>query len=116
MREIVGDDRRFGLILKSNDVFENVKVLEGGYGVGWGAQNDICDYVLRENGLEIGFHLDDLKVYIEKEIYDTAQAVDRLNCTRQNIDDLVRRGKLKPVKTGARNKLFMRSEVEKRLW
>ena len=35
---------------------------------------------------------------------------------RQNIDDLVKRDKLHPVKTGAKSKLFMRSEVDERLW
>ncbi len=32
------------------------------------------------------------------------------------VPPLVRRGKLTPVKTGAKNKLFMRSEVDERLW
>ncbi|MBQ1780336.1 MAG: helix-turn-helix domain-containing protein [Bacteroidales bacterium] len=46
----------------------------------------------------------------------TAEACELLQCSRQNIDDLVRRDKLHPIKPGGRTKLFLRSEVEERLW
>ena len=39
-----------------------------------------------------------------------------LECSKQNIDDLVKRGKLHSVKEGQRYRLFMKSEVEERRW
>lgn len=39
-----------------------------------------------------------------------------LDCSKQNIDDLIRRGKLHPVKVYPKSKLFLKSEVVKRTW
>jgi hypothetical protein len=37
-----------------------------------------------------------------------------LNCSRQNIDDLMRRDKLHPIRTDAKYKLFSKAEVMQR--
>ena len=38
-----------------------------------------------------------------------------LHCSRQNINDLVRREKLKPVRENGNNSLFLKSDIMKRL-
>lgn len=58
---------------------------------------------------------DELKAFLNTAIVNTAEATQILGCTRQNIDDLVRRKKLIPVKIYPRDKLFLRSDVEARL-
>jgi hypothetical protein len=35
---------------------------------------------------------------------------------RQNIDDLIRRNKLHPIKSTPKNKLFLKSEIIQRNW
>ncbi|WP_338055997.1 helix-turn-helix domain-containing protein [Thermanaerosceptrum fracticalcis] len=40
--------------------------------------------------------------------------LDILECSRQNIYDLIKRGKLRPIKEMAKDRLFLRSEVEAR--
>lgn len=39
-----------------------------------------------------------------------------LDCTRQNIDDLVKRERLEPISVSARNKLFLKAQVEEKRW
>ena len=39
-----------------------------------------------------------------------------LRCTRQNIDSLVRRERLHPVKCYAKNKIFLKSDILRRMW
>ena len=111
-----GRDPRFSRILRSQDVFSDVRVSEGGYGIRWDDEREIPYYVLSQAPVDYSLNYRDICCIIEHETFDTAQVTERLNCSRQNIDDLVRRGRLHPVKTGARSKLFIRSEVEERLW
>ncbi|MDR1439965.1 MAG: DNA-binding protein [Clostridiales bacterium] len=56
-----------------------------------------------------------LKSFIASEVVNTSEATLLLGCTRQNIDDLARRGKLAPIKTYPRDKLFLRADVLARL-
>ena len=67
-------------------------------------------------GEQIPLTPDDFNIYIEHEVISTAEAEERLNCTRQNIEDLIRRNKLHPVKTILKSKLFLNPEVELRKW
>ena len=39
-----------------------------------------------------------------------------LECSRQNIEDLIQRDKLHPVKVDTKNKLFLKSEIQQRMW
>lgn len=47
------------------------------------------------------------------DVIDTATAAELLQCTRQNIQDLVRREKLHPVLTLKNNFLFLRDEISR---
>ncbi|SKA99825.1 hypothetical protein SAMN05443428_13820 [Caloramator quimbayensis] len=58
---------------------------------------------------------EELKKFLSEEIINTAEAVQILNCTRQNIDDLVKRGKLVPIKIFPRDRLFFKSDILERL-
>ncbi|MCR5150453.1 MAG: helix-turn-helix domain-containing protein [Clostridiales bacterium] len=57
----------------------------------------------------------DLCSFVSEGVVNTAQAAQILNCTRQNIDNLMKRGKLKPVKEMANDKLFLKSDILKRV-
>jgi len=53
--------------------------------------------------------------FLSGNIINTNEATKILNCTRQNIDDLVRRGKLTPIKVFPRDRLFLKEDVITRL-
>jgi len=57
----------------------------------------------------------DLRKFLEDEIINTAEATQILGCSRQNIDDLVRRNKLIPIKVFPRDRLFLKSDVLERV-
>lgn len=113
---LVKKDIRFKPILNDESIFRDVHINAGGYSIGWGTTHELADYVIRNKGVECGLMLNDLRLIIDHETCDTAETTRRLNCSRQNIDDLVRRGRLNPVKVGAKNKLFLLGEIEERLW
>ncbi|HBP25074.1 MAG TPA: DNA-binding protein [Oribacterium sp.] len=47
---------------------------------------------------------------------DSAEAAEELSCSMQNIDDLVKRGKLHPIKEDNKYRLFLKSEILQRKW
>lgn len=116
VKQIVANERQFAPVLNSKEIFQKVMVSEGGYGVRWGSDVEIPDYMLKAHPVDHTINFDELQLVIEQNLYDTSQTMERLHCTRQNIDDLVKRGKLPVIKTSAKNKLFLRSDVEERLW
>lgn len=55
-------------------------------------------------------------MFVRYRVVNTAEAAELLDCSRQNIEDLVRRGKLHPVKEMSKSKLFLKSEINQRNW
>jgi len=103
-------------ILKDEKVFSSVSVQTGGYGVCWGESLTIDDHTLYQCGEEVPLTLEDFRRFISCRIVNTMEAAELLGCSKQNIEDLIRRDKLHPVKINARNKLFLKSEILQRKW
>lgn len=102
--------------LKNPDIFRLLTVEPGGYGISWNADLDCSEGELYENGVEVPLSMRDFHSFVKHNLLTTAEATTLLNCSRQNIEDLIRRGKLHPVRTLPNGKLFLRSEVERRNW
>ena len=84
----------------------------GGHGI---TRSDDCHIpvdILRSGGPPLPVAAADFKAYLQQELIDTAGAAELMGCTRQNIQDLVRRGRIKPVMTLRNNFLFLRSDLE----
>lgn len=113
---LIGDVVPFAPLLRDPSLFETVQVQAGGYGVCWGTTLELSKNDLFESGTPIPLIADDFASFVSRRVITTAEACELLGCSRQNIDDLVRRDKLHPVKAGGRTKLFLRSEVEQRRW
>lgn len=57
------------------------------------------------------FKSDALISFSEENIISTSEAMEILGCSRQNIDDLVKRGRLTPAKIKGPSKMFLKSDV-----
>lgn len=110
------EDRFFKPILSSEAIFQRAAIQTGGYGVAWGENAVISDSDLYEKGIEIPLSLEDFISFLSNRVVSTAEAAELLECSRQNINDLVARDKLHPVKTEQKNKFFLKSEIMQRLW
>lgn len=53
----------------------------------------------------------ELRKFINEEILFTSEVAELLNCTRQYIYKLVKEGKLEPVKTATKERLFFKSDI-----
>ena len=113
--EIAKGNKSFDPILRSDSIFRSVAVQTDGYGVRWSEQAVIDNSVLYGSGIEVPLSMDDLRSFISNRVVNTAEAAEMLGCSRQNIDDLIKRGKLHPVREDARNKLFLKNEIQQRI-
>lgn len=116
IKDIVQNNKRFTAILNNPQLFKSVRIQSGGYGVTWGQELDIADSVLYEEGTTIPLSAKDFISFASSRVVNTSEAAEILGCSRQNIDDLIKRGKLNPIKSTPQGKLFLKSELLQRKW
>jgi hypothetical protein len=76
----------------------------------------VADFCLYEKGETIPLSINDFKNFVSSRVVNAYEASEILNCSRQNINDLIKRDRLHPLKVDAKNTLFMKSEVVARTW
>ncbi|MBQ6333456.1 MAG: DUF2442 domain-containing protein [Erysipelotrichaceae bacterium] len=94
--------------------FLNINVQTDGYGVFWNEKAAVSDRELYHEGIVIPLSLNDFINFVRYRVVSTAEACDILDCSRQNIDDLLKRGKLHPIRTDVKNKMFLKNEITQR--
>lgn len=113
---LVKEKPEFQPILREDKIFSKAAVQAGGYGICWGDNLNIEDFRLYNSGEAIPLTKEVFRNFVSCGVVDTREAADLLDCSRQNVDDLVRRGKLHPIKSDARVRLFLKSDIIERLW
>lgn len=116
IKKVSGTDSHLSAILKQDILFNSVMIQPGGYGIYWNERVMIADYMLYSLGEEIPLSLDDFRSFVSNRVIGTAEAMGLLSCTRQNMNDLIKRGKLTPVKKEQKNTLFLKTEIIQRNW
>ena len=109
-------ERRFTPILQNERLFSSVQVQTDGYGITWGENLDIGADTLYREGIPVPLSIRDFQNYAGYCLTDTAGACRILQCSRQNISDLIRRGKLHPLHSSGSGNLFLLSEIRQRMW
>ena len=69
--------------------------------------------VLRKPGLN-NSRIEELAKWISFEVISSNEAMELLECSRQNLHSFVKRGKLTPIKETNRERWFFRSDVLER--
>ncbi|PFV09975.1 DNA-binding protein [Bacillus cereus] len=57
---------------------------------------------------------DDLISFIQSEIINTSEALEILGCSRQNLNQMVQKERVKPIKEMPRDRLFFKADILKR--
>lgn len=94
----------------------DVKIQVGGYGIYWNDSVSVSDAELYRFGQKVSISKNDLILFVSNGVVNVAEAAQILNCSRQNVNDLVKRKRLIPIKETAKEKWFLKSDVQKRLW
>ena len=90
---------------------DNARPLTDGYGFGWGDDMCILYPSLYSKGTDLPINYSELTSAIKNSLVSSAEAGDILDCSRQYINELVRKGRLKPIKFSGKNPLFLKSDV-----
>lgn len=107
----------FGSYMRNRpEYIGGVKVQVDGRGIYWNNSVSVSDTELYRLGQKVSISKNDLVAFVTNGVVNVAEAAKILNCSRQNIDDLVKRKKLTPVKETLKEKWFLKSDVQKRLW
>ena len=72
------------------------------------------DY-LYEEGVKLSYALDDMIRLTNASMVTTQTMTELLGCSRQNINDMVKRGRISPMNTDTREQFFLRTELYKLL-
>ena len=91
-----------------------MEIQPDGYGVYWNDRASISHQELFSHGEEISLSVQAFHNYLLYRTLSTSEACSVLDCSRQNVDDLMRRGKLHSIRTDAKYKLFSKAEVLER--
>ncbi len=68
----------------------------------------ISDRELYDSGIRIPLSPADFREFVVQRVINAAEAAELLECSRQNISDLVKRNKLRPIKESEKNTLFLK--------
>ena len=99
-----------------NDLPIQIQVESGGYGIIFPNGSVISNTVIYKLGIDVAISFSDIKKYISERIVNTEEVSELLNCSRQNVNDLIKREKIVPIKRNKKNNLFLKNEITKRLW
>lgn len=109
----VGDIEK---IIKNEKLYESGKIGAGGYFITFNDSIDIPASLLYEAGKEIDIKLSEIMSFLNKNIVDTTECCNMLNCTRQNLSYMVKKEQLSVVKENVNGNLFLKGEIERNSW
>lgn len=110
------EKKQFFILLNRPSYFARVQIQTGGYGLQWDDNQTISDSALRKMGKSVPLSPDDFKQFVTERVINATEAAELLGCTRQYINELVKKGELHPIKTSEKNTLFLKSEIIQREW
>ena len=105
--------REFTEIFQKDSLFADMSVEVGGNGILWGKEPGISAEELYSIGQTLAISADEMDQVAFGRMMDTAQACSILNCSRQYLDQLVKKGKLRAHRTAAGRMLFRRYDIDR---
>lgn len=99
-----------------HDETDNDTVSPGGFYYITNEKQEIPAQWIYDNSTVLPISAESLNKAVPKMLYSTSELRNSLSCTRQNIDDMVKRNRLTPIEKDAKSKLFLCSEVNKIKW
>ena len=102
----------FRNVLENDEIFQNVRVSPGGFGIEWDKDRFIPAGRLYDAGKASEISYEDVLLYARNRLSDTTGISKTLDVSRQYIDQLVKQGKLHPVMVNRESRMFAKAEIE----
>jgi len=88
----------------------------GGYFITFNDSIDISASVIYDAGATIPLTRDDFIIFAKKNLLDTSECCEMLECSRQNVSYMVSQQMLSPVKNDVKGNLYLKGEVLANRW
>ncbi len=115
LKDYLKDRRDFLPLLSNESLFRRVRLSPGGNGILWGSDREISSEELQKMGIEVPLALEDFLMFVRERVLDSREAAELLHCSRQNLNELVDKKRLHPIRSSKKNTLYLKSEIEQRL-
>lgn len=103
--------QKYYIKLSSEELLHQAEVETGGAGITWGNEVAVSSDEVYKKGTPVPFTMEDLQMIAANSFVNAAEASEILNCSRQYISELVKKGKLHPLKKSEKNTLFLINEI-----
>ena len=112
LTEVDGVDK----VMKNTALFESGEVGTDGYCLTFNQSIDVPVKKLYEIEEALPIKKTDFDNFVRKNILDTTDTCDILECTRQNVAYMVKKQMLSPIKTEVKGNLYLKGDVLKNKW
>ncbi|GEM_PF-401976 len=99
----------------SDNYYYSIHLITCGYGIAWDERRQISCEELYDIGRSQEVNYEMFKTFVDQRTISTSDICESLNCSRQNINDLIKRDRLHPIKNLERTKLFLKADIDKHL-
>lgn len=100
-------------VLRNKRLLDSVKPGVGGYSIVFDDSIEVMVDDLRTTGILLPLAAADFYGFVQRNVIDTTQVCDMMQCSRQNLSYLVKEEKIAPIIAGSKANLFTRGVVER---
>lgn len=103
-------------IISNEKLFQSGKIGTGGYAVTFNDSIDVPAKVLYERGTGIPLSLEDFKAFVVKNVIDTSDSCNILECSRQNVAYMLKQEQITAVKEDVKGNLYLKGDILRNRW
>lgn len=107
------ENKEIQRLLKRKELLESVRIGVGGYSVAFQDYVEIPKETLREERWILPIRATDFYQFVQKNIISTANACERMECTKQNLSYFVKANRIEPVICGSKENFYTKGSVQK---
>lgn len=99
-------------ILTNKMLLESLKVGVGGYSIVFNESIEVPTFELRKIGIALPIISGDLLNFARRNLLGTTQICNKMECSRQKFDYLVKMNKIQPIITETKERLYLKGDIE----
>jgi hypothetical protein len=107
----IGDYSKVDKVISNKALYETCTPGCGGYYVTFNDSIDIPAWLLYDKGRIVDVTYKDFLTFIGRNIVDTTRACELLECTRQNLNYIVRKNNITPVMNDVKGNLYIKNRL-----
>lgn len=103
-------------VIRHKGLYESGQIGVGGYYITFNNSIDIPAWALYGAKETLPLTLEDFKKFTQKNMLDTTEVCNTLECSRQNISYIVKKKHILPIKESVRGNLYDKCEILRYKW